>query len=376
MRVLHAPTNIGNQPWVLSRNERKLGVDSDVVVHYDPPTFRYEADKILGAVGGMSEAELRARMMAGLKAPLHYDVLHYYFGRTLFSWDDYSSGSPFPYLDLKIAKALGRRVVFTFQGCDARLAHRSNVRNAVTPCREGGCTLFKTCLSSLDGARQRLIADIVPLGDKVFYLNPELGHYLPEKAEFLPYSSVEISALRVVPPANEGRVRIVHAPTDGAIKGTPAILAALDSLKGHYDFELILIQNMPHTEAMRCYREAALVIDQVLAGWYGGFAVEAMAMGKPVLCYLREEDFEKVPAAMIADLPILNIRPDHLVEDIADVLDHRPEWQDWSARSRRYVERWHNPATIAAAVIEAYKDPTAPLDLVERVCSGLSSAES
>ena len=110
MRVVHAPANIGNQPWVLSRNERKLGIESDLVVHYVPPSLLYPADRALGSLGGKSEEELRARIVAGLRAPLDYDVLHFYFGRTFFSWDDYENGSPFPYLDLKIAKALGRPI--------------------------------------------------------------------------------------------------------------------------------------------------------------------------------------------------------------------------------------------------------------------------
>ena len=369
MRVLHSPTNVGNQPWVLSRNERKLGIDSDLVVHWVPPSLQYRADRILGTLGGQSPEELRARMTAGLEAPLNYEVLHYYFGRTLFSWDDYPAGSPFRYLDLKLAKTLGRRVIFTLQGCDVRLAGASSERNRFTPCRDGACTSFPSCVSRIDAMRQEFIATVLPLADKVFYLNPELGHYVPG-AEFLPYSSVEISAIEFVPPAATTSVKILHAPSDASIKGTPAILEALDALKGRYEIELLLVQNMPHEEAMQLYRRADVVIDQILAGWYGGFAVEAMAMGKPVLCYLREEDFPNVPAQMIADLPIRNIRPDHLAEDIAAVLDRRAEWRNWSTRSRGYVEKWHNPATIAAAMIEIYNDPTKPIDLIGRLGGG------
>ena len=365
MRVLHAPINIGNQPWVLSRNERKLGIESDLIVHYVPPTLHYRADKALGSLGGDSEAELRARIGAGLTAPLEYDVLHYYFGRTLFSWDDYRS-SPLRLLDLKIAKALGRRVFFTLQGCDVRLAGESSRRNAITPCRKGLCQFFEACTTQLDAARRNLIADALPLADRVFYLNPELGHYV-RGAEFLPYSNVEVSDVEVVPPSVRGPVTIVHAPTDATIKGTPAILEALDALRGQYDFELVLVQNMSHEEAMRIYRRADLVIDQVLAGWYGGLAVEVMAMGKPVLCYLREADFGNVPAAMVADLPIRNVRPTHLAPDIAAALDRRAEWPEWSARSRRYVERWHDPAAIAAAMIRAYRGAAAPFGPIERV---------
>ena len=65
----------------------------------------------------------------------------------------------------------------------------------------------------------------------------------------------------------------------------------------------------PHAEAMKLYAQADLVIDQLLAGWYGGFAVETMAMGKPVVCYIRAEDLQFVPPAMVAELPLIPARP-------------------------------------------------------------------
>jgi hypothetical protein len=364
MKVLHAPVNIGNQAWVLSRHERKLGIDSELVVHYT--TMGYSADCIMGEVGDQSEAQVRTRLMTGLRAPLDYDVLHYYFARSLMSWSDYAKHNVFPYLDLEIGKRMGRPIICTLQGCDVRIAGQSTVRNRFTPCREDACGFFSNCLSSQDQQRRDFITNILPKADHRFYLNPELGHYL-RAAEFLPYSSVEIDDFAVSPPRADRPPKILHAPSDGAIKGTPAILDALERLKHDYKFDLALVKGMAHQDALKAYQEADLVIDQILAGWYGGFAVEAMAMGKPVLCYLREEDFGFVPPEMIADCPIGNIRPDHLVEDIAAVLDRRAEWTTWSARSRAYVEKWHNPDTIAAAMIDIYKDPAASLDLAERV---------
>lgn len=35
MKVLHAPVNVGNQPWILSRHERLLGIESDLVLNYN-----------------------------------------------------------------------------------------------------------------------------------------------------------------------------------------------------------------------------------------------------------------------------------------------------------------------------------------------------
>lgn len=362
LRVLHTPFNIGNQPWVLSRHERRLGCDSELLVHYVPPVLRYPTDRSLDITGGRGAHEVTTKLRASLTEPLAHDVLHYYFGKTLMSWDDFPSDSPIALADVNVAKALGRTIFFTLQGCDVRLAGESDRRNRTTACRTGHCSQFAACVGGIDDRRRRLIAEILPLADKVFYLNPELGHFVPG-AEFLPYSNVDISTFSVTPPATTGRPRILHAPSDGSIKGTDMILAALDALRATHDFELVVVQNTPHAEAMELYRSADIVIDQILCGWYGGFAVEVMAMGKPVLCTLREEDFCNLPAELVSDIPIRNVRPDYLAEDIGAALDARLMWPEWSARARAYVERWHDPARIAAAMIAAYRSPAAEFSL-------------
>jgi hypothetical protein len=364
MKVLHAPLNIGNQPWVLSRHERMLGIESDLVV--TTTSFGYSADVVVGPLWSSAGGLLRDRLMTGLRTPLDYDVMHYYFGRSLIYWEDQGPGYPLSFLDFDIAKRMGRPIILTLQGCDVRIAEESAARNRFTPCRLGACNSFQSCLSINDRRRREFITQIMPKADRRFFLNPELGHFLSD-AEFMPYSSVEIESLTVTPPAMDRPPRILHAPSDSSIKGTRLILDALQSLKGDYAFDVVLVEGMRHEEALKVYQDADLVIDQVLAGWYGGFAVEAMAMGKPVLCYLREEDFGFAPSQMIADCPIANLRPDHLAEDIAGVLDRRDEWPEWSARSRTYVERWHNPRIIAGAMIEIYKDPTGPLRLLDRI---------
>jgi glycosyltransferase involved in cell wall biosynthesis len=201
-----------------------------------------------------------------------------------------------------------------------------------------------------------MIGRVLPFFDRVFYLNPELGHVVPE-GQFLPYANVEIEKFDVKLPTTEGRPRIVHAPSNGGIKGTSIILSALEQLRSRYEFDLILVEKQTHIEALALYRSADIAIDQVLAGWYGGFAVEMMAMGKPVACYIREQDMKFVPPAMRDDMPILKVDPGRLVDDLATILDRRAEWQNVGKRSRRYVERWHNPDRIAQAMLDAYRSP-------------------
>jgi hypothetical protein len=361
MKVLHAPVNVGNQPWVLSRHERALGIDSELVVNYST-WFNFPADVVIGSYADAGNAALLRRLGYGLSAPFRYDVLHYYFGRSLLQWDDFGARNLFPFLDLKIAKRLGRKIFFTLQGCDVRLAGESNARNAVTMCRPDGCSAYAACIDHIDRDRRKLIETILPLADRVFFLNPELGHYLPGGV-FLPYASAEVENVAPAPAPQRARPRVLHAPSDDSIKGSPLIEAALQELAREFDFEYVAVRKLPHAEAMKLYRDADLVIDQVLAGWYGGFAVELMAMGKPVVCYLRDEDLHVLPPQMRADLPLLRVDPRTLVADLRRVFQQRAAWAELGEASRRFVLKWHNPRTIARAMVAAYRDADSRFDL-------------
>jgi hypothetical protein len=361
MRILHSPVNIGNQPWALSRAERRLGAQSEVVCNYST-TLGFNADRVLQPYADKSARAKYTRLFFGLRAPFHFDVLHYYFGRSLLAWDDfpkeYQGRGWINFLDLKLAKRLGRRTLFTLQGCDVRIAAKSNTANQTTMCRPSGCSLYSTCISQLDSARQHFIDKYLPMAERVFYLNPELGHFIP-RGDFMPYSNVDIS--EIVPTLQEPNTipRILHAPSDDSIKGSVQIEAALRELASRYAFEYVPVRGMPHAEAIKLYRSCDLVIDQLFAGWYGGLAVEVMAMAKPVACYIRDEDLGALPAAMRKELPVLRINEERLIDDLAAIFERRLEWPLIGERSRCFVERWHNPDRIARALMRIYRDPNA-----------------
>lgn len=355
MRILHAPVNIGNQAWTLSRAERNLGMRSDLVVNYNTWT-QYSADEILSQYQTQNRVEYLKRWLNGLSAPFRYSVLHYYFGRSSLVFDDLPDRFQLPYLDMRIGRLLGRRIFMTLQGCDARIAVRSNQSNAFTPCAAGKCAAYETCVNALDSQRREMIENVLPLCDQVFYLNPELGHFVPD-AVFMPYANVDIWKFEEIFSARSGPMRVVHAPSDPNIKGTHLILDALEQLKAEFDFELVLVKNKPHHEAMQIYQSADLVIDQVLAGWYGGFAVEVMAMGKPVASYIRQEDLHFVPKDMRSSLPIVPLHPGNLLSDLRSAFSRRHEWREIGHKSREYVERWHDPEKIAASLSRVYEDP-------------------
>jgi hypothetical protein len=328
--------------------------------------MRYPADRYLTQAGPKTVSDLWRCFWFGVSAPFRYDVHHFYFGRTFLSsflsQKRLARWLPLRSLDLSLARWGGRKVFMTLQGCDARLSDESERRNQITMCRAGHCSGVLDCRATVDESRRQMMEQLLPRCDRVFVLNPELAQYVPG-AVFMPYANVDVESITPVWPKTEGPITILHAPTDGGIKGTPRVLQALNKLKERWPIELLLVQNMPHADAVKLYRRADLVIDQMLAGWYGGFAVEAMALGKPVACYLREEDFNCLPPAMRQELPILPVHWDTLENDLEAILKSRACWPEWARRSRQYVSRWHHPRVIAQALVRAYRDPNSHYEL-------------
>ena len=361
LKVLHGPTNVGNQPWVLSRHERQLGLKSDLVINYNT-WLNYPVDRCLSEYNQPSFQAKLKRYLFGMSSPFRYQVMHYYFGRSFMCWDDYGPPNEWWFRDLKLAKRLGRKIFMTLQGCDVRLSARSAARNAFTPCHEGHCAAVPTCRATLDAQRENLIEDVLPLADQVFVLNPELAHLVPNGV-FLPYANVDVEAFEPIWPKTQGPPTILHAPSDEGLKGSRLIIAAIERLKKRIPLEFILVKGMPHAEAVKLYPKADLVIDQVLFGWYGGFAVEVMAMGKPVACYIRDEDLHFVPERMRAELPLVRLHPETIEADLEAAIARRAEWPQWGQKAREFVLRWHHPRRLATAIVQLYRNPTESFEL-------------
>ena len=346
---------------MLSRNERALGADSRLVVSYGSWTD-YRSDRSLGEYGVRTPRTLARRLAFGATAPFRCDVLHYYFGRSFLCWDDFGGRNWLWFRDLRLAKRLGKPVFMTLQGCDVRVSRRSAEAYEITPCHFGHCSAAPICRETIDDQREELVRTIVPLCDRVFVLNPELARYVPD-AQFLPYASVDLDGLHPAWPRTHGPIRIVHAPSDEGIKGSALIAGAVRRLQERHPIEFTVVKGVSHDDALRVYREADLVIDQVLAGWYGGLAVETMALGKPTAAYIRDEDLDAVPEQMRSELPILRLRADSLEDDLEALISERDRWPEWARCSRTFVERWHNPRKIAAAMLRTYARPDLPVQV-------------
>ncbi len=358
LSVLHGPHNISDQAVALSAAERKQHVASDAVLIGSNDV---RAQK---RFSGSGAGPFLNRLQFAMRAPLRYDVLHLYFAGSFLELGERWSSL---YLkEARLAQRLGRPVFFTLQGCDVRLAGQNYAAAEARACREGYCDKFEFCVTSRDADRLRRIAAMRDVATGFFILNPDLRRSVPE-AEFLPYAidigAIDAAVPDIMQPPPDGSIRIVHAPTDRAMKGTPMIEAAISELAKTWPIEFILLQNMPKAELWRRVTQADIVIDQCLLGWYGAFATEAMALGKPVMAFIRDADRDVVPPAMMDELPVLDLHPDRLVADIEAALERRLEWAEIGQQGAGFVRRWHDAEVIASAMIRKYLFPDRKLDV-------------
>ena len=195
--------------------------------------------------------------------------------------------------------------------------------------------------------------------DKVFTLNPDLMHFLPN-AELLPYASVDPAAWalgedRREAPTPQRPIQVLHLPTNKSIKGTRYVERACAELQDEgWPVQLRLVQGIPHAEVQALIASSDVVVDQLLIGWYGAFAVEAMSLGKPVLCYLRDDDLKRfVPFQ--DRIPIVRTSKETLTHDLQALLNDPARRSQLGRAGRQFVVEVHDPREIAKRTVAVYQ---------------------
>ena len=364
LSVLHCPTTVGGNAQNVARVERSLGLDSRSVT-FSQSFYNYPVDEVLWDDRAGPLTQQRKCWELLLRAWRDFDVIHYNFGSSILPWSLRSQRNGLKkrviysgYVNLcrwVECRALRKKVIaVTYQGDDARQGDYCLRHFAISIANEVGSAYYS---SESDAIKRRKITWFDGFADLIYALNPDLLWVLPKRAEFIPYAHIDLNDW-VPPEWSPAPVPVVaHAPSQRAAKGTRYILEAVNRLKTEgMALEFLLVENLSNQEARRVYERAELVVDQLLAGWYGGFAVEAMALAKPVVCYIREGDLGHIPSEMRAELPLINATPDSIYSVLREWLTaRRHELQERGLESRRYVERWHDPIRVVSKVVGDYQ---------------------
>jgi hypothetical protein len=298
--------NFAGIGWTNVQALRRKGIDARLVVFNTQPAHP-EADENLHLPRGPAWRRQAVQFRALAKLLPSTDVFHFYFGLTLVP----------KRIQFPILKAARKKSVFHFVGSDIRGKSPDELAY--------GRLADAQIVGSYDAARWIPEADVVPPG-------------------------IDLGAIAAVPPRADGPLRIAHAALSRRRKGTELIVAACEEL----GVELDVIENVRHNEVGPRLAQADIVVDQLNSGWYGLFAIEAMAYGKPVVAYIHDEAAARTAAAFGVDVPIVRTTKETLAADLRPLLESAEERRARGAAGRSYVERVHDADKMADRLIDIY----------------------
>ena len=307
MRVTHCPVNTAGIPWTNVQALRARGLDAQLVV-FNRYALHPEADIDLRRRGGLVRQQATQWRAFARLAPAT-DVFHFYFGLTLLP-----KSVQFPLL-----RALGKRSVMHFLGSDIR----GKPPDQLDWARRAGARV----VGSYDAVRWVPDARVIPPG-------------------------IDVRAIDPVPPSDRERPVVLHAPSSRRRKGTEHVVAACEQL----DVELEIVEGLDHRQSFERYRGADVIVDQLNAGWYGVFAIEAMALGKPVVTFLHEEAVRRTEEAFGVQVPIVSATKETLADALRPLVESADERRRVGVASRAYAEEVHDLQGMTDRLLALYAD--------------------
>ena len=98
-----------------------------------------------------------------------------------------------------------------------------------------------------------------------------------------------------------------------------------------------------------------MIVDQLVVGWYGLFAIESMATARPVVTYLHEDAVDQTERAYGAQVPIVNATKQTLVEKLRPLVGSAQLRAELGERGREYVARVHDMNAVGDRLVEIYE---------------------
>lgn len=190
---------------------------------------------------------------------------------------------------------------------------------------------------------------------------PTEVHWLPQA-----FDLEELQKYRD-PQPDDGVLRIAHAPTNRPIKSTTALVEAVLRLQRlGVRLELDIIEGVSNAECLRRKGKADVFVDQLILG-YGNNAVEAWAMGLPVIAGVQPERAEPVirqripeetPSRMLelwGGFPFYSATEETLTTALLQMRNPAIREQ-WAATGKAHVERFHAASVVVERLSALYQE--------------------
>lgn len=347
-RVFIGLTEISGYGANLKRGFAELGIDA-TFIDLSPPVFAFGGDDPPTRLTRLFRHAARRRATTArsdVLGKLVWRGLQSLLTPLVFGWavrrhDAFVflyASSFFGFRELPLLKRLGKAVVYVDCGSDVRPAYLDG--SVMAP--ERGATI-DDCASRTRQTKRAVLE--IERHATAIVSHPPFA--LLHEAPFVSFLAIGIP--RDAPGSTRtavGRgdvVRILHAPSHPAAKGTPRVRAAIEALeKSGRAIDYVEITGRPYTELLDAVASCDIVVDSVYSDTpMAGLAADAALCGKPAVVggyawdelrrFTAESDFP----------PSQCCHPDELERAIAQLVDD-PDYRSALGRAARefVVDRW------------------------------------
>lgn len=321
MKVLQGFIDIGGQANRYARALRLKGIQSESWF-YDRTIKTEPFDRALdfSKYGLLSGRVRKARYL--FEVLLNFDVLHIHKGYSMFNSAK----------DLDIARRLGKKVIIHYRGSEIRKDMKA-------------VTLAQVVIKKIQTENSIANRIVVKDGQLAELIKPYVKdlHVFP--------NIVDVSSVKEWKKTYNGKKKllIVHIPSNPSVKGTDIIRKEIGKISNQIDY--LELRNLSHKDVLLKYLEADIVIDQLLTGTYGNAALEAMALGTPVLNYLNPLFTAYEPE----NPPILHVDSSTLCDVILDVNKNRELLEKFGKAGNAFVSKYHTYDSVGQQLIDLYQ---------------------
>jgi len=342
-RIFHGPVNIAGFGRHLADWQRKQGAISDFVTYNENPLMPNSHHSLqLKEYGPL--VRILIQILFFLQSLLKYNLFHFYFGWTLLPFN----------LDLPFLRLFRKKIVMTYCGSDIRLMEIERKRNPYWELLRGrGNDSKYDWLKKWRMRWERLWVNYV-IAPRNSYA-PALTVFPNNRIvkDIWIHNIMDITSFKPESYETKTPPLLVHAPSHKGVKGTAYIERSIDELrKQSYSFKYLRIEDSDNSETRRIIRdEADIIIDQLVIGAFGTFAVEGMFFGKPVVGYLIED----VMKEHYPDCPIVNVTIENITDKLAWLIDNPTERVRLGREGRTYVERYFDSEKVNKKLWSLYQ---------------------
>lgn len=338
LRVFCGYVNTGGIAYKISDGLRKNGIKADSIV-IEEHEFAFPSHKIakfyLPSNLWFKAVNRFLKYIYFLFYSLKYNVFIFNTRSTLLArkWD------------LKFLRFLGKKTAMIYVGCDIRdKNYYQNHPRKYTACKNCSEKFQKKIVCVM----QDKITETAYTQKNIdiSFSHPFDAYMLKGNYHYL-YLLLELELYKPNYNVNE-KVKILHVPSDDGFKGTNFIIDALEKLKKeNLKFEFELLRNKTHEQTIEAIKNCDILIDQMVAGWYGLISIEAMALGKTSVCYIDDKLYDFLP-----DLPIVNLNPENLAEGLKKIIENKQKLPECGKLGRAFVEKYHDQVKNSKKILD------------------------